>query len=355
MKRKVFLKASICLVAIALLLFSATGLCMAGGLLEDTPLGDALDKVEELGSEIVDILTPDAPTETAGGTAASGEADAGAATSEAGSALTGSLDPSTVPGLDALTGALDPSAVPGLDALTGALDPSAVPGLDALPGMEGLPGLPGLPAMDPTQVLQIIDETNQLSVVLTLDDLLKATVGLGKNLEKAPLLELQLILFNALAVEGSLGMEKVDENAFLVPIELYLKYLAGDEGWKEILDVVLPLELSFPGAGMVPDGLQTVIDSIYKFILKPILSLLPIYRDVEPELENPGETKTVEQQVPSTEVLGEVIGEGTGGSGDHLPFTGADLTVVLALIMFLSIAGMLLHGLEKKLGRKSGS
>ena len=335
MRRRIFLKAGICLAAIALLLVSMMGLCLADGLLEDTPVGDALDKLEELGEEIVGALTPDAPVETAAGAAGSGQAAAETPVADLGSAL-------------------DPSAIPGADALTGALDPSSLPGLDSLPGAEGLPGLPGLPAMDPMQILQIIDAEDQLFVVLNLDDLLEAKLGLGKNLEMVPLLELQVVLFNALAVEGSLGIEKIDDNAFLVPLELYLKYMAGDEGWKEILDVVLPLELSFPGAGMIPDGVQTIIDAIYKYILKPILSLLPIYHEVGPEPATP--EPAVPESVLPIEVRGEVVtSEGAaGGSGDHLPFTGAELTALLILIASLAVGGLLLSRLEKSLRRKAG-
>ncbi len=334
MRARIFLKTGICLAAIALLLFSMTGMCMADGLLEDTPLGDALDKLKELGEAVVDVLTPDIP-------AAPGTDAAGAVEATASSPLP---DPGS---------ALDPSNLPGLDTLTGVLDPSNLPGLGSLPGMEGgLPQIPGLPE-DPMQVLQIIDGEEQLFVVLDLEKLIEARLGLGKELEEAPLLELQVILFDALAAEGSLGIQKVDDNAFLVPVELYLKYMAGEEGWKEILDVVLPLELSFPGAGMVPDAVQTIIDTLYKYILKPILSLLPIHHEVKPDTPTPDEP-TAPSVVPPTEVKGDVVEGTAGGSGDHLPFTGAELTILLVLIVSLAVGGLLLNGLERKMKRKAG-
>ncbi|MDD5667866.1 MAG: hypothetical protein PHS26_11275, partial [Actinomycetota bacterium] len=128
MRARIFLKTGICLAAIALLLFSMAGMCMADGLLEDTPLGDALDKLKELGEAVVDVLTPDIPA--APGTDAAGavEATASSPLPDPGSAL----DPSNLPGLDTLTGVLDPSNLPGLDTLTGVLDPSNLPGLDTL-------------------------------------------------------------------------------------------------------------------------------------------------------------------------------------------------------------------------------
>lgn len=363
MRGRMIVKTGICFTAIALLLVSMMGLCLAGGVLEDSPLGDALDKLESLGKEVVGLLTPDAPAATGVESVSAGKVASGAPVPDVGSAL----GPAAVPGIDALTGALDPSSVPGLDTLTGALDPSSVPGLDtlpglgslssgdlpSLPGMEGLPEMPGLPG-DPMQVLQIIDGKEQIFVVLDLDGLVEARLGLGKDLEKAPLLELQVILFDMLAAEGSLGIKKLSDNAFLVPLELYLKYMSGEEGWKEILDLVLPLELSFPGAGMVPDGLQKLIDALYRYILKPILSLLPIYHEVKPE---PGPTPVEPAQpavVPPTEVKGEVVGGGAGGSGDHLPFTGAELTIMLVLIVALAVGGLLLTSLERKLRRKAG-
>jgi len=352
----------VCLTAVALLLLSMMGLCVAGGVFEDTPIGDALDKLEEAGEQVVDILTPGTTAETTADTSGSGEMSAGVPVPDLGNAL----DPGAIPGADTLTGALDPEGLPGLDTLSEALDPAAIPGLDSLPGvgdltsgslptlpgMEGVPELPGLPAMDPMQVLQIIDGEDQIFVVLSLDDIVEAELGLGKNLEKAPLLELQVILFGMLAAEGSLGIEKIDDNAFLVPLELYLKYLAGDEGWSEILDIVLPLELSFPGAGMVPDGVQALIDTLYGYILKPILSLLPIYHEVEPEPVVPEPTQP--SVVPPTEVQGEVVGNNAGGSGDHLPFTGAEITVLLILIVSFAAGGLLLHLLEKAVRKKAG-
>jgi len=352
----------VCLTAVALLLLSMMGLCMAGGVFEDTPVGDALDKLEEVGEQVVDILTPG----TAAETPADGNGFVETSTDIPVPDLENALDPGALPGADALTGALDPKNLPGLDTLGEALDPSAIPGLDtipgagdltsgslpALPGMEGMPELPGLPAMDPTQILQIIDGEDQILVVLSLDDIAEAELGLGKNLKKAPLLELQVVLFGMLAAEGSLGIEKIDDNAFLIPLELYLKYLAGDEGWSEILDIVLPLELSFPGAGMVPDGMQALIDALYKYILKPILSLLPIYHEVVPEPVVPEASQP--SSVPPTEVQGEVVGNNPGGSGDHLPFTGAEITVLLVLIISFAVGGLLLRRLEKTVKKKAG-
>ncbi|RJP34894.1 MAG: hypothetical protein C4536_01785 [Actinobacteria bacterium] len=361
MRRRIIVKTGVCLAAVTLLLFSMMGLCMAGGVLEDTPVGDALDKLDEVGGQIIDILTPGDSVETQADVSGSGDTSTGVPVPDLGSAL----DPGAIPGADALTGALDPANVPGLDTLTGALDPAAIPGLDSLPGigdlssgslpslpgMDGVPELPGFPAIDPMQVLQIIDGENQLFVVLSLDDIAEARLGLGKNLEKAPLLEIQAILFEALAAEGSLGIKKIDDNAFLVPVELYLKYMAGDEGWKEIFDLVLPLELSFPGAGMVPDGVQMIIDALYKYILKPILSLLPIYHEIEPETV----PETVEPSViPPTQVEGEVVGNNAGGSGDHLPFTGAEITVLLIIIVSLAVGCLLLRRLDKTVRRKAG-
>jgi hypothetical protein len=363
MKRRVFTKASICLAFTALLLVSMTGMSLAGGVLEGTPLGDALEKLDELGKQVAGILVPDTDAEAAADASGSGGISTGLPVPDPGS----TLDPSAIPGLDALTGALDPANAPGLDSLAGALDPADIPGLESLPGMEGLPGtgslpgapglpeLPGLPAMDPTQVLQVVDVEDQLFLVINLEGLVEAKLGLGKNLEKAPLLELSVILFNALAAEGSLGIKKINDNAFLLPLEVYLKYMAGDEGWKEILDLVVPLELSFPGAGTVPDGVQAVVDALYKFILKPILSLLPIYREVKPDQPTPEPaTPDVPAVKPPVEVGGEVTGIPAGGSGDHLPFTGAELSFLLSIIAGLAVSGLLLRRLEKRMRGKTG-
>jgi len=332
MKARTLLKAGICFAAMGLLIFSMMGMCLAGDDSQQTsnPLGDVLNKLEETVGQVVDILTP------GGGTQAEAEATASGDASTEGS----------VPGLDTLTGALDPSSVPGLDALTGALDPSSLP-------FGSLPSLPGMPEIDPMGVLQIVDYENQLFVVLDLDGLAKAEVGLGKNLEKAPLLELGVVLFDALAAGGSLGIKKVDDNAFMLPLDLYLQYMSGEDGWKDILAIDLPLKITFPGAGMVPEGVQKLIDTLYKYILKPILSMLPIYREVKPDEVTP--TPDNPSVVPPTEVGGEVVeNAAAGGSGDHLPFTGAELTVLLILILSLAVGGFLLSRFEKTVRRKAG-
>jgi hypothetical protein len=269
-----------------------------------------------------------------------------------------------VPGLEALRGALDPSNLPGPDALSGALDPSNLPGSGSLPGMDGLEGLPELSGMDPKEVLQILEKPDELFVVLTVDDLIRATLGLGKNLGKAPLLEAQMILFGALSAEGKVGVKKLDDDTFLVSLELYLKYRIGDEAWRALLVLVAPLEIGFPSAGMVPDGAQAVADNIYKYMLKPILSPLPIYREIKPA-EDEGKTAprppaqeemprppAQEETPPGATVLGEQATP--GGSGDHLPFTGAKLKILIAVLVALTVLIPLLRMLEKTVGKRMG-
>jgi len=364
MRKERLIKTGMTLSVVSMVLVFMTGLCMADGMLEDSPLGKALDELDRGLDKIIGLPMPGDSARGSIGTDASREAAAEDPVPKlkaepvfpdipGSDPLTEALDPSQAPGLDALTGALDPSQAPGLDALTGALDPSNLPGLDSLPGMDGFERLPELSGMDPMEVLQILDKPDELLIVLTVDELLQATLGLGKNLEKAPLLEAQLVLFDALSAEGKVGLRKIRDDAFLVPLELYLKYRIGDEAWKEILDLVGSLELSFPGAGMIPDGVQTIVDTIYKYILKPILSPFPIYREIKPggqpeEVAPPPPTQN--ETSPGTAVLGE---EATpGGSGDHLPFTGAELKILLAVLVALAVFIPILRKLEKTVGKR---
>ncbi|WP_287152906.1 hypothetical protein [Candidatus Solincola tengchongensis] len=211
------------------------------------------------------------------------------------------------------------------------------------------------PDFKPEDLLKIVEKSDRILVLVSLDDLLQARLGLGKDLKTAPLLEWQLILFKALAAEGKLGVRKVSDDAFLVPIEFYLKYWAGDQGWQEIFNLLLPLEISFPGAGMLPDGMQDLLDNLYEYLLKPILPLLPIYQPAEepPAVEPPAP----EEEAPPVEVGGVVVAnpqQETGGLGDHLPFTGAELGLLLAIIIALSTAGLLLGRLERRYKNKTG-
>ncbi|MDI6831704.1 MAG: hypothetical protein QME88_10260 [Actinomycetota bacterium] len=379
MRKERLIKTGMTLSVVSMVLVFMTGLCMADGMLEDSLLGKALDELDRGLDKIIGLPMPGDSARGSIGTDASGEAAAedpvpklkaepvfpdipgsdpltealDPSQAPGLDALSGALDPSQAPGLDALSGALDPSQAPGLDALTGALDPSNLPGLDSLPGMDGFERLPELSGMDPMEVLQILDKPDELLIVLTVDELLQATLGLGKNLEKAPLLEAQLVLFDALSAEGKVGLRKIRDDAFLVPLELYLKYRIGDEAWKELLDLVGSLELSFPGAGMIPDGVQTIVDTIYKYILKPILSPFPIYREIKPggqpeEVAPPPPTQN--ETSPGTAVLGE---EATpGGSGDHLPLTGAELKILLAVLVALAVFIPILRKLEKTVGKR---
>ncbi len=340
MMRGIFSRTVTCLAVLAVLMFSTMGMCVAGGVEEKTPIGGALDKLKEAGGQVVGKLAPDSPPKTALDAGGHGGVSTGVPVPDTGN----EPDPAAIPGSDSL---------PGMDGLPG------MPGMDGLPGMpgmDGLPELPGMPSMDPMKTLQVIDKQDQLFVVLTLDGVVEARLGIGKNLAKAPLLGLRLVLFDALAANGSLGIEKIDDNTFLVPLEFYLEYMAGDEGWKEVLGIALPLEISFPGAGMVPDGVQAIIDALYKYILKPILPLLPIYHEDKPDPavpKPPVKPEVPPAEVPPTEVGGEVVGNNAGGSGDHLPFTGAELTILLVLIFSLAVAGMLLHRLERKVRGKT--
>lgn len=268
--------------------------------------------------------------------------------------LAGLLDPSNIPSL--LPRAANP---PSPGTLPGLLDPSAFPELQDLPGVDGIisgfptpptsPGMPPFPpsGFQPEDLIKIVEEPDRILVLVSLDDLLEARVTLGKNLEKASLLALHITLFKALAAEGSLGLRRVNDDAFLVPLDFYLRYWAGDQGWQEIFNLLLPLEISFPGAGMLPKGVQDLIDNIYRYILKPLLPLLPIYHPEEPPaVEPPGE-----EHIPQVEVGGELVTNpqrGESGLGDHLPLTGADMAFLLGLIMALSTAGFLISRLERK-------
>ncbi len=295
--------------------------------------------------------------------------------------LAGLLNP------DSLAGLLDPSnlsallpdagSMPSPGTLPGLLDPSAFPGMKDLPGVDDIvsnlpappagqeiPSLPSSPEFNPEDLLKMVDKSDRILVLVSLDDLLEARLALGKNLETAPLLGIHIAFFKALAAEGSLGLKKVNDDAFLVPLEFYLKYWAGDQGWQEIFNLLLPLEISFPGAGMLPEGVQDLLDKLYEFVLKPLLPLLPIYQPEEPPSVEPPVPEE-EKEVPPVEVGGEVVtnpqgtGElanpqGTGELGDHLPFTGAELTLLLGIIMALSAAGSLLGRLERKFKNKAG-
>lgn len=281
------------------------------------------------------------------------------------------LDPSNLSALLPDTSALLPDAgsMPSPGTLPGLLDPSAFPGLEDLPGVDDIvsnlpapptgqetPSLPSSsPEFNPEDLLKMVEKSDRILVLVSLNDLLEARLALGKNLETAPLLGIHVALFKALAAEGSLGLKKVNDDAFLVPLEFYLKYWAGDQGWQEIFNLLLPLEISFPGAGMLPEGVQELLDKLHEFVLKPLLPLLPIYQPEEtPSVEPP--VPEEENEVPPVEVGGEVVTnpQGTGELGDHLPFTGAELTLLLGIIMALSAAGFLLGRLERKFKNKAG-
>lgn len=364
MRKGRFIKAGMVLSVTFMALLFMTGLCAADSVLEDSPLGEALDKLDQGLEEITALLTPgdDAQGSVDANASMSVGADVSVPDPEAAPAIPAipgagslpeALDPSELPGLDTLAGALDPANLTVPDTLAGALDPANLPAPDSLPGMEGLQGLPEFPALDPMEVVRILDTPEELFVVLTLDGLLEAELGLGKNLEEAPLLELRLALFDALSAEGKAGIRRIGDDAFLVPLELYLKYRIGDKAWREILDLVAPLEISFPGAGQVPDGVQTIVDTVYKYVLRPILSPLPINREIKPG-EQPEEDASQPPAQPETTPGAAVAGEEAtpGGSGDHLPFTGVELKILLALLVVLAVFIPLLRKLEKTVGKR---
>lgn len=407
--------AVLCIVFSAVFFLAVTGTCLGGGALQDTPLGRSLARLDN-GTGGVSWNGSGSAEGTFSGNGSSAGGSVSWESSGSASPPSPSIpssgapqlpvpeapqlpvplpgdttqppslplpEPGNAPGLpglpgpDSLEGVLDPSNLSGLlpDAggmpspgmLPGVLDPTAFPGLEDLPGVDELisnlpappagPGTPSLPSPDfkPEDLLKIVEKSDRILVLVSLDDLLQARLGLGKDLKTAPLLEWQLILFKALAAEGKLGVRKVSDDAFLVPIEFYLKYWAGDQGWQEIFNLLLPLEISFPGAGMLPDGMQDLLDNLYEYLLKPILPLLPIYQPAEepPAVEPPAP----EEEAPPVEVGGVVVAnpqQETGGLGDHLPFTGAELGLLLAIIIALSTAGLLLGRLERRYKNKTG-
>lgn len=405
-----------CIAFSALFFLTVTGTCLGGGALQDTPTGQSLFQLDNRTKGISWSASGSSEGTFSGdGSSAEGSVSWNSSgefsmsspsvpssgtpqlpTSEA-PQLPGSLPGATeppslslpgvpseapdlagLPNSDSLVGLLDPSNLPAIipgggsmpspGDLPGLLDPSAFPGLENLPGVDdiisNLPAppngseTPSLPSQDfkPEDLLKIVEESDRILVLVSLDDVLQARLGMGKELETAPLLEWHLILFKALAAEGKLGIKKVSDDAFLVPLEFYLKYWAGDQGWQEIFNLLLPLEISFPGAGMLPDGVQDLLDNLYEHLIKPVLPLLPIY---QPPAEEPPavEPPTPEEEVPPVEVGGVVVSnpqQGAGGLGDHLPFTGVELALLLSAIFALSTAGLLLGRLERRFKDKAG-
>jgi len=411
------LKILACMGACVALFMAMTWTCLGSGSLQDTPLGEALDKLDNgrtegasaswrwqgsaQGSFVGEGSSVSGSLSTGGSGEVSGSSPA-APSSPVPSPLTlpstgegvhlpspsipsspeGLPEPGDLLSPDSFSRVLDPSNLstllpssgnlPWPETLPGILDPSAFPGLEGLPGVDGIisnlpappsgsetPSLP-TPGSMPEDLLRIIEKSDHILVLVSIDDLIEAKVALGKDLEKAPLLQLHLILFKALAAKGKLGLKKVSDDAFLVPLEFYLKYWAGDQGWKEILNILLPLEISFPGAGMLPEGIQNLLDNLYEKVLKPLLPLLPIY-----EAENPPSSvqpSPEEGGNPPVEVGGVVVSnpsqetptQETGSLGDHLPFTGAELALLMALIVILSASSFLLRSAEKRMRKRLG-
>ena len=203
-----------------------------------------------------------------------------------------------------------------------------------------------------SNIIYIEDRDNEIALVVDIPRLLLTRMllgegsllylegSLGKNLAKADLLGFDVELLDMVGLDTGLVLRE-GENGMVVGGHGYLTWQD-----KPVLGLDKSTELIFPGAKLIPQGVQAVIDILYG-LAQPFLEMLgPFYHDERTKeapvapTEEPSETKGAPVTVTPTAAP-------VAAAPTALPYTGANLAAMALLLLALAGCVLLLRRTER--------
>jgi len=230
------------------------------------------------------------------------------------------------------------------------------PSLSLGNSLGGIGGLFGGLIEGVSNVIYIEDRPNEIALVVDIPRLLltKMLLGegsllylegsLGKNLEAADLLGFEAELLDMVGVDTGLILRE-GENGMVVGGHGYLTWQG-----KPVLGLEKSTELIFPGAKLIPQGVQALIDILYG-LAKPFLEMLgPFYHDKTGSKQE--ETVTPTTPVEPTKTTGAPVtvtptAAPVAAAPKGLPYTGANLAAMALLLLALAGCVLLLRRTER--------
>ncbi len=206
-----------------------------------------------------------------------------------------------------------------------------------------------------SNVIYIADRDNEIALVVDIPRLLltKMLLGegsllylegsLGKNLAKADLLGFQAELLDMVGVDTGLILRE-GANGMVVGGHGYLTWQD-----KPVLGLEKSAELIFPGAKLIPRGVQALIDILYG-LAKPFLEMLgPFYHDEMTKAEpvKPAAPVTPTKPTGAPVTVTPTAEPVAAAPKAALPYTGANLAAMALLLLALAGCVLLLRRTER--------